>query len=136
LRGALDAAFFSPMRETIPSPSDRPSASFTSSVSASMGTMFSGSVTSAIATKTTPSRNSGASCLPSSTTRRVLPTPPGPTIVTIRCSRTSSASAARSAARPTSGVRDSGTLLGRLADSPFPSSAAGSGTTTPSADTA
>ena len=54
-----------------------------------------------------------------------MPTPPGPVIVTTRCSRASSASAARSAARPSSGAAGSGRLPGRLANrSPLPSSAA------------
>ena len=69
-----------------PSPSVRPSASFTSSASARAGRKSAGSVTSASATNATPSRNSGASSRPSSMTMRVLPTPPGPVIVTTRCS--------------------------------------------------
>jgi hypothetical protein len=40
---------------------------------------------------------------------RVLPTPPGPTAVTKRCSATAAASSATSTARPTNEVRSSGT---------------------------
>ena len=98
------SAFLSPISAATPSPSVRPSASFTSSASATAGRKSAGSVTSASAMNATPSRNSGASSRPSSTTMRVFPTPPGPVIVTTRCSRTSSMSDARSAARPTSGA--------------------------------
>ncbi len=84
----------------------------------------------------TPSGNSGASSPPSSTTMRVLPTPPGPVIVTTRCSRTSSTSDARSAARPSTGADGRGRLAGSANRSPLPVSAAGSGTTSPSASTA
>ena len=101
-----------------------PSASFTSSASARAGTNARDPSTSASATNATPSRNSGASSRPSSTTMRVFPTPPGPVIVTTRCSRASSTSDARSAARPTVASTGSGRLLGRLANrSPLPSSA-------------
>ena len=81
------SAFLSPISATMPSPSVRSSASFTSSASARAGRNCAGSVTSASATNATPSRNSGASSRPSSTTIRVFPTPPGPVIVTTRCSR-------------------------------------------------
>ena len=131
------SAFLSPMRETTPSPSVRSSASLTSSAAARAGRNASGSVTSASGTNATPSRNSAASARPTSTIMRVFPTPPGPVIVTTRWSRTRATSDSRSAARPMSGEIDSGRLLGRLANrSPFPSSARGSGTTMPSAETA
>ena len=64
-----------------------------------------------IDTNATPSRNSEARRRPSSMTRRVFPTPPGPVTVTTRCSRTRSRSEARSASRPISG----GAGLGQVA---------------------
>ena len=83
------------------------------------------------------SGNSAARSRPSSISTRVFPTPPGPVIVTTRCVRTRSVSAASSPVRPTSGTAGVGRRLGRLAKrSPFPSSALASGTTKPSADTA
>ena len=131
------SAFLSAISAAMPSPSVRPSASFTSSVSATEARNCAASVTSASPTNATPSRNSGESMRPSSTRSRVFPTPPGPVIVTTRCSRANSTSEATSSARPINGETGSGRLLGRLANrSPLPSSASASGTTIPSAETA
>jgi hypothetical protein len=52
------SALLSPISTAMPSSSVRPSASFTSSSSARVGTNCAGSVTSASATNATPSRNS------------------------------------------------------------------------------
>ena len=83
------------------------------------------SATSANGTNATPSRNSGASRRPSSASVRVLPTPPGPVIVTTRFSRARPASVARSPSLAMSEVALAGRLLGSAARrSPFPSSKA------------
>ena len=55
-------------------------------------------------------RASPAAARPTSTASRVLPTPPGPTSVTKRCSANSSRRSRSSASRPTSGVSASGML--------------------------
>ena len=55
----------------------------------------------------------GVSSLPasSSAARRVLPTPPGPTMVTSRCLARSPATAARSRPRPTTGTAQAGRAM-------------------------
>ena len=127
----------SPIRETMPSRSVRSSASLTSSAVASAGRNAAGSETSASVMNARASGNSAARSRPSSISTRVFPTPPGPVIVTTRCVCTRSVRAASSSVRPMSGTAGVGRLLGRLARrSPFPSSALGSGSTKPVADTA
>jgi hypothetical protein len=126
-------AFLSPMRAVTASSNLLPSASLTSRASARVGTTSDKSVTSARETNEMPSRNSGPSRRHTSMAVLVLPIPPGPVIVTTRCSETRSVRAARSASRPTRGGPGSGRLAGRVAScSPLPCRKSGAGTTSPS----
>ena len=67
-----------------------------------------GSVTGTRSTYQAPSAYRPATSPTTLSASRVLPTPPGPTAVTSRCSPSAAASAARSAARPTNEVSGAG----------------------------
>jgi hypothetical protein len=80
----------------------------TPTASATAATTVAGSVTRTRSTNHAPSRRSAARPVATLIARRVLPTPPGPTAVTSRCSARSRASATRSVARPMNGVTGTG----------------------------
>ena len=80
----------------------------TPTVSATAAVTAPGSVTRTRSTNHAPSRRSAASSAATLSANRVLPTPPGPVAVTMRCSASAPASAARSATRPTNGVTGTG----------------------------
>ena len=72
------------------------------------GATMAGSVTGTRSTYHAPSAYRPATSVTTLSASRVLPTPPGPTAVTRRCVPSASASAARSAARPTKEVSGDG----------------------------
>ena len=80
----------------------------TPTVSATAAVTIAGSVTWIRSTNHTPSRRAGASSAATLSASRVLPMPPGPVAVTMRCSASAAASTVRSPVRPMNDVTGSG----------------------------
>ena len=87
---------------------ERPCRSPRPSAAVIAGATMAGSVTGTRSTYQAPSAYRSATSGITLSARRVLPTPPGPTAVTRRCAARASASAARSATRPTNEVNGDG----------------------------
>ena len=80
----------------------------TPTVSATAAVTVAGSVTWIRSTNHTPSRRAGASSAATLSASRVLPMPPGPVAVTMRCWASAAASTVRSPVRPMNDVTGSG----------------------------
>ena len=87
---------------------DLPSCSPNPKALATAAPTIAGSVTGARSTYHAPAAYRSVTSVATARASRVLPTPPEPTAVTSRCRARSSASAARSAARPTNDVSGDG----------------------------